>query len=205
MGNKYGENDILKRKRRDIIRGPIRNDFFERFQVGAGFKAKRDIHWAKLILSDIGECEIYVYDSDFASRKPCFYFKAINGPFKTCIELFDNKYVKDAAKNRLTDKQAEELYEQLSSTDIPEYIKNPNQDTTLYESIRDWWIYNNGTCSVFIRSREDSSKTADEFAEKMAEVYKIPMPDYKLINQGESKNDQQKQSRKHRRRRHGRY
>lgn len=180
---KYGENDILKRKRRDIIRGPIKNDFFKRFQVGAGFKAKRVVNWATIILSDIGECEIYVYDSYVHSRKPCFYMKALNGSFKTCIELFDNKYVKDAAKNRLTDKQAEELYNQFINSDVvPYYLKYTNENITLYETIRDWWIDNNQTCSVFLKDIDKSSKSEEEYIEKMAKLRNNIMPDYRLLN-----------------------
>lgn len=126
-------------------------------------------------ISDIGECKLYVYERDYVTRKPCFYIKAIKVPFKTCIELFNNKYVKDASKNTLSDKQAEELYDYLISDELlPSYCTCITEPRSLYKFIVSQWSYQNYEDNVFKQNSEEYSN-----------ALKMEIPNYKLINQEE--------------------
>ena len=205
---KYGENDESSygKTRRKFIRSkPSPRSVFRSNRMDRGtYRLKIPIRWITVSLSDIGECEIYVYDSDYLYRKPCFYMKALNGPFKTCIEVFDNKYVEEAAKDKLTNKQAEELYNALNKDVVlPDCISFADpSNSTLYDYVKDMWITFTDDRHYLFNELKDWSNIKDIYGDRIDTLYKHPIPDYKLLNKEGDNNGKSKQNRKYGRRKH---
>ena len=86
----------------------------------------------------------------------------------------DNKYIKEAAKNNLTDKQAEELYEFMCNTSIPHDIFYNPSDTVYEMILSQWW-----SCNYYNNTYKDLSSTLS-----IQEIFNRQVPDYRLLNGG---------------------
>jgi hypothetical protein len=178
--NLYDSNNNHITDRRRIIRfykDYRRHPYHPKWVTGER-RAERPIRFNFIInLSDIGDCKVFTYESDYAIRNPCFYIKALNSPFRTCIELFDNKYIEEAARYKLTDKQAEELYNYMDSDDMLHdgYKMYRQTRINLYIALKDQWWHENENNIVFKKLIKD-----DTF-----KIYNVEIPDYRLLNKGD--------------------
>ena len=172
---KYGKESIWCTRRKSI-RGTKQRKRHPSHSIftSEGHRVEACFHLLPISLSDIGDCKISIYEQDYINRKPCFYIKAVNTSFKTCIELLDNKYIKEAAKNTLTDKQAEELYEFMCNTSIPHDIFYNPSDTVYEMILSQWW-----SCNYYNNTYKDLSSTLS-----IQEIFNRQVPDYRLLNGG---------------------